>query len=233
MLIGGLQPFTLSDFPGRTAAIVFSQGCNFRCPYCHNRHLWPNRSDGADLVPVDEVLAFLFKRKDFLGGLVITGGEPTLQSDLSDFIRQVKRLGLEVKLDTNGSRPEAIEALLAEDLLDYVAMDVKAPCSKYDQLCGGAVDKAAIRKSIGLIAGSRVRHHFRTTFFKALLSLADVEVIRDMLPPHSEFHVQPYRDAKRPVRISEDNSHVRKVDCRTDEPCGQDHVYGFSEPVAY
>ncbi len=194
MNIAGLQRFTLSDFPGRTAAIVFTQGCNFRCPYCHNRQLWHCKSDTVAPIPQEKVLTFLAERRGYLKGLVITGGEPTLQVDLPVFIRKVKKLGLGVKLDTNGSRPEIVERLFSEALIDYIAMDVKAPFAKYDLLCGRTVDHAAIRKSIGLIAASPGHHHFRTTFYRALLSETDLQLIKDMLPPYADFHIQPCRD---------------------------------------
>ncbi len=195
MLIGGLQPFTLSDFPGRTAAIAFAQGCNFRCPFCHNRQLWSPACKDGQRVFEEDVLALLTNRRGYLSGLVITGGEPTLQADLLSFIRHVKRLGMAVKLDTNGSRPEILEMLLDEALVDHIAMDVKAPWNKYELLCGVEVDPSAIRQSIGIIAASTVAHHFRTTHIKALLDQTDVKAIRDMLPPHSEFRVQRHRDA--------------------------------------
>ena len=197
MLIGGFQPFTLSDFPGRTAAIVFTQGCNFRCPYCHNRRLWPNAPHTVDPPTAEEVLALLSKRRGYLRGLVITGGEPTLQTDLISFIREVKQLGMAVKLDTNGSRPNILEDLLVEALVDNIAMDVKAPWNKYALICGRGVDLSAIRQSIGIIAASLVPHHFRTTFFKTLLSQSDIEAIRNMLPPHSNLRIQPHREAQR------------------------------------
>ncbi len=194
MLIGGFQPFTLCDFPGRTAAIVFSQGCNFRCPCCHNRQLWPRRPGTLTAVAEEGVLTFLTQRRGRLGGLVITGGEPTLQPDLADFVREVKRLRIAVKLDTNGSRPEVIAALLSEALLDYIAMDVKAPMASYDRLCGVTVDPSAIGQTIGIIAASRIPHHFRTTFDRARLSEADLASIQAMLPPHADYRIQACRE---------------------------------------
>ncbi len=195
MNIGGFQPFTLSDYPGRTAAIVFMQGCNFCCPFCHNRQLWTRKSDGVTKMAASEVLNFLRQRHGRLSGLVITGGEPTLQADLLNFMIEVRQLGIAIKLDTNGSRPKALETLLNEELVDYIAMDVKAPYTKYDLLCGVAVDKSAIRKSISIIADSDIRHHFRTTFYPALLSESDLKSIRKMLPPTSDYCIQTYQDA--------------------------------------
>jgi pyruvate formate lyase activating enzyme len=196
MKIGGFQPFTLSDFPGRAAAIVFTQGCNFRCPYCHNRQLWPFKPKGPTQIREHGVLNFLKERRNHLSGLVITGGEPTLQTNLLSFVRKVKQLGLGVKLDTNGSRPAVLKNLLEESLVDYIAMDIKAPFAKYDALCGGSVNRSAIQSSIRMIATSEVPHHFRTTFYQELLSDIDIRAIRGLLPLHSDFCLQPYREPK-------------------------------------
>jgi len=194
MLIGGFRPFTLSDFPGTTAAIVFTRGCNLRCPYCHNRALWAASPKASDKAP-EEVLDFMAHRTGCLGGLVITGGEPTLQPDLPEFLRRVRELGFAVKLDTNGTLPDSLAGLLDHGLVDYVAMDIKAPISKYGLICGVAVDTDAILRSISLIAASGVPHHFRTTFFRPLLSEADLATIKTLLPVRSRFLVQPFWDA--------------------------------------
>jgi pyruvate formate lyase activating enzyme len=196
--LGGFQPFSLSDFPGQPAAIAFTQGCNFRCPYCHNPSLWPTRPSRSPVKTVPEVLAFLSARRSRLGGLVITGGEPTLQKHLAGFLAAVKGFGLAIKLDTNGSRPEVVAELLAEGLVDYIAMDVKAPLPKYDLLCGRAVDGAAIRRSMDLIAASGRPHHFRTTYYQDLLCQADLEAIKSSLPPRSAFKVQRCRSVLSP-----------------------------------
>lgn len=193
VLLGGFQPFSLSDFPGRAAAIVFTQGCNWRCPFCHNRALWPSRSPEPPVDTEPEVLSFLSDRKDRLGGVVVTGGEPTLQDGLARFLGKVKGLGLAVKLDTNGSRPEVVAALLAVDLIDYVAMDVKAPPEKYERLCGCPVDMALIRGTIDTITASGVPHHFRTTFYRELLSEADIDALKTLLPAGSKFTLQDYK----------------------------------------
>jgi pyruvate formate lyase activating enzyme len=195
MLIGGLQRFSLSDFPGKTAAIVFTQGCNFRCPYCHNRSLWPLYGATSPDVTTDRVLAYLERRKGLLGGVVVTGGEPTLQPDLSIFINDIRMLGFSVKLDTNGSRPEIVSGLLEERLVDYIAMDIKAPLEKYASLCGLPVDTNAICQSIEIITASGVAHHFRTTHFPPLLSEQDLAEIKAMLPSQAKHVVQPFRAA--------------------------------------
>ncbi|HPO83020.1 MAG TPA: anaerobic ribonucleoside-triphosphate reductase activating protein, partial [bacterium] len=125
MLIGGLHKLSLIDYPGKLSAVVFTRGCNFRCPYCHNPELIED--NGGDIIDEEEVFSFLDERKGKLDGVVMTGGEPTLQSDIAEFLEKVKRLGFFVKLDTNGSYPERIKELIDRKLLDYIAMDIKAP----------------------------------------------------------------------------------------------------------
>jgi pyruvate formate lyase activating enzyme len=162
MIIGGFQPLTLSDFPGHVAAIVFTQGCNWRCPYCHNRSLLKKRRPQQELIPETHVFDVLHRRRNELDGLVITGGEPTIQEDLPRFIRKVRSLGLTIKLDTNGSRPDVIRQLLEEGLLDYIAMDIKAPFDQYESIVRRPVDIDALQTSIELIKKSAVPHQFRT-----------------------------------------------------------------------
>ncbi|MDJ0781502.1 MAG: anaerobic ribonucleoside-triphosphate reductase activating protein [Desulfosarcinaceae bacterium] len=194
--IGGFQPFSLSDFPGRAAAILFTQGCNFRCPYCHNRSLWASVPLAPPALTISGVLAFLRERVGRLGGVVVTGGEPTLQAALADLLEAIKAIGLAVKLDTNGARPRVIEALLGRGLVDYIAMDIKAPPEKYDLLCGCHVDLGAIRRSMALIAASGVAHHFRTTLYPPLLSKRDIAAIRKWRPPTSAFRLQRYQEPR-------------------------------------
>lgn len=193
MVIGGFQPFTLSDFPGRPAAIVFTQGCNFRCPFCHNGALIPMKSPTRCLIAVDSVLSTLAMRRGRLGGLVITGGEPTLQEGLADFIREVRSMGFSIKLDTNGSRPWILRRLINEGLVDLVAMDIKATPERYRFLSGRPVDFDLIAESIDLIAKSPVEHLFRTTFVKALLNKDDIAAIRRLIPGKSRYIIQPFR----------------------------------------
>jgi pyruvate formate lyase activating enzyme len=190
MKIRGMQPVTASDFPGRLAAIVFTQGCNFHCPFCHNGSLLP--MDADSLIGEDTVLGFLQKRKKLLDGVVISGGEPCLQDDLAGFCRQVREMGYAVKLDTNGSRPAVIEGLLAENLVDFIAMDIKAPMSRLPALTGTSLFGPQIRRSISLIAASGVDHLFRTTDVKPLLSSDDHRGIKELVPPGSLHIVQPF-----------------------------------------
>lgn len=194
MRIGGWVKFSLCDYPGTPAAVVFTQGCNFRCPFCHNGPLIPRRVPPGRLIPEAAVLDFLSERRGELQGLVISGGEPTLQADLDAFLRRVRRLGYLAKLDTNGSRPDVLRRLLSEHLLDYVAMDVKAPARAYVRLTGRrALSTDAIASSIRCIASSGVAHEFRTTWVKPLLTPDDLRDIRRMLPDGSAHRVQPFR----------------------------------------
>jgi pyruvate formate lyase activating enzyme len=190
MKIGGLQPVTASDFPGRMAAIIFTQGCNFHCPFCHNGSLLPMNVD--TLVGEDTVFAFLQKRRKLLDGVVISGGEPCLQDDLAGFCRQIREMGFAVKLDTNGSRPEVVEGLLNKNLVDFIAMDIKAPLSRLTELTGRVSLGPQIRRSISLIAASGVDHLFRTTDVKPLLSPEDHGRIKELVPPGSLHVVQPF-----------------------------------------
>ena len=191
MLIGGFQSFTLSDYPGKPAAIIFTQGCNFKCPFCHNQHLLRTPEHHSPSME-EGVLGFMEKYTGMLEGLVVTGGEPTLQPDLMGFVSVIKSLGFAVKLDTNGSAPQCLLELLENKLIDYIAMDVKAPCNKYDQLCGTAVDIACIRDSMDLIASSGIPHHFRTTYYPALLGEEDIQDVRKLVPEGSQYVVQRY-----------------------------------------
>ena len=190
MRIGGFVPVSLCDYPCRVAAVIFTQGCNFRCPFCHNGGLIP---DDAAATSGDEVLRFLERRRRVLTGVVVSGGEPTLQPDLIDFCRTLKSLGYAVKLDTNGSRPDVLAALLAEGLVDYVAMDVKAPASAYDRLTGVRTPMARLWESMNLVAASGLPHQFRTTYVQPLLSADDLAAIRAALPAGSPHVVNAFR----------------------------------------
>ena len=176
MKIGDIQRFSLIDYPGRICATVFTQGCNFRCPYCHNPELViPSlyREGMAD----NEVFAFLKKRRGKLDAVNITGGEPTLQPDLIEFIKQIKSLGYMVKIDTNGSFQEILRKLIDGKLLDYIAMDVKAPLEKYGEVTGSSIAPEDIVESIKLIMDSGIDYEFRTTIVKSLLTETDIEKI--------------------------------------------------------
>ena len=190
MRIGGFLPFTLSDFPGYTAAVVFTQGCNFRCPFCHNGDLLPN---GPGRMAEAEVLARLEGRRGRLGGVVLSGGEPTLQPDLPDFCARLKALGFAVKLDTNGSRPAVLRTLFAAGFLDAVAMDLKAPPHAYARLAGVPDAWPVIQDSIRIVAESGITHVFRTTVVPDLLSERDLAEIATLVPASSAHVRQPFR----------------------------------------
>ncbi|HOW57896.1 MAG TPA: anaerobic ribonucleoside-triphosphate reductase activating protein [Smithellaceae bacterium] len=195
MKIGGLQKVSLIDYPGLICAIVFSQGCNFRCPYCHNPELVEPRLFRADL-PEKDVLDFLSTRRGKLDAVSITGGEPTLQGDLQSFIVKLKKMGFAIKLDTNGSQPEVIKTLLAEKLLDFIALDVKGPLEKYSSIINAKIDSAAITASIKLVLKSGIPYEFRTTVVKSQLTEKDLTGIAKMLRGADKFILQQFVPVK-------------------------------------
>ena len=194
MVIGGLEKSSVVDFPGTIAAVIFLQGCNFDCWYCHNRSLLRNDPPQA-ACGADSVLAFLQRRRGLLGGVVISGGEPTLQNDLPLFVEKVRALDYRVKLDTNGSRPDMLSALVRAGMVDYVAMDIKAPPDRYADTAGVPVDMINLLKSIEVLRFSRVAHEFRTTFVPTL-SPDDILSIARLIAGAPLYALQQYR---RPV----------------------------------
>jgi len=193
MRIGGLNKFSLSDFPGCVAAVVFTQGCNFRCPYCHNGSLIPCHVPVNFLIPEEAFFEFLKVRLDRLDGVVISGGEPCIQPDLPIFLSQIKAMGFHVKLDTNGSKPEVLKRLLRSNLVDYIAMDIKAPLDKYDHLCGMHVPCSLIKESMKLISRSSVQHEFRTTVVESLLAPSDIASIQKLVSHDSKHRLQKFQ----------------------------------------
>ncbi len=176
MKISGLQKLTLLDYPGRVACTVFLGGCNFRCPFCHNSELLG--ADAETLMEPEELLAFLKSRVGILDGVCITGGEPTLQKDLPELLRSIKAMGYLVKLDTNGYRPDVLGALVAEGLVDYVAMDIKNSPERYAITCGlEKMDLSRIEESMRFLLEDAVNYEFRTTVVKPL---HDEEAIGEM-----------------------------------------------------
>lgn len=192
MKIGGFQALTLSDYPGHIASIVFAQGCNFRCPFCHNGSLLAFDRPRTELVDEDGVLGALENRAGFLDGVVISGGEPTIQKDLMAFIERIKEMGLKVKLDTNGSRPAVLRALLADRALDGAAMDIKAPFDRYPRLTGVEAPVEAVQESLHLLLEGDTPCEFRTTFVPSLLSEQDLDQIRSYLPDRTRYTVQAF-----------------------------------------
>ncbi|MCM1213009.1 MAG: anaerobic ribonucleoside-triphosphate reductase activating protein [Lachnospiraceae bacterium] len=195
MKIHGLQKTTLLDYPGHIAATVFTGGCNFRCPFCQNSSL-AVEPEGQPLIPEEEALAHLRKRQGVLEGVCITGGEPTLESGLREFIFKCRTLGYLVKLDTNGYRPEILREFLQEGILDYVAMDIKASPENYGKAAGiSGCDMDRIRESIRLLQTSGVPYEFRTTVVRGIHTVEEFEEIGKMLAGSSAYYLQAYRDS--------------------------------------
>jgi pyruvate formate lyase activating enzyme len=195
MLIGGFQRFSLIDYPGKICAIVFTQGCNFRCPYCHNPELVNPELFEAP-IPEQNILSFLAHRRGKLDAVEITGGEPTLQSDLMDFMSELKNLQYLVKLDTNGSNPEIISEAIEREIVDYLAMDVKAPLERYQEITDSWVDPAKIKHSIELIMSSGVDYEFRTTVVKSQLGKRDVLEIGRLIQGSKRYILQKFVPVK-------------------------------------
>ncbi|MCK5214059.1 MAG: anaerobic ribonucleoside-triphosphate reductase activating protein [Candidatus Omnitrophica bacterium] len=191
MRIGGFQKFSLIDFPGKVSCVIFTQGCNFRCSYCHNKKLvLPN--EFTSLMSEEEIMVFLEKRRHLLHGVVITGGEPTIQHDLKDFMRKIKALGYAVKLDTNGSRPDFLREIIDEKLVDFIAMDIKGPFSRYKELTGVDVDLNQILESVKLVEDSEIEYMFRTTVVKPLLQPQDLLQIAMQVKEPRKYVLQTF-----------------------------------------
>ncbi len=163
MIIGGFHPLSLCDFPNTPAAVLFLQGCNWRCSYCHNRELIP-LAPTAKALDYTEIFKLLQTRVKMLQGVVFTGGEPTLHSDIAEYMADIKALGLRIKLDTNGSNPQLLKKLIAAGLPDYIAMDIKAPFIKYKVITCCSVNQQALQQSIDLIAASGIDHQFKPLY---------------------------------------------------------------------
>lgn len=195
MNICGYQKTTLLDYPGHVAATIFTGGCNFRCPFCHNADL-VIRSSITNSISEEEIFNFLKKRKNVLSGICITGGEPTLQPDLPEFIQKVRSLGYKIKLDTNGYRPEVIDDLLTKNLLDYIAMDIKTGFSNYTKVSGVPnLNIKHIKESISLIENSDISYEFRTTVVKELHTETDFQEIALTLSSQSPYFIQSFKDS--------------------------------------
>ena len=192
MRISGLEKLTLTDYPGHIACILFTQGCNFKCPFCQNSPLLEYKEG---IIPEEDVFEYLNKRKKQLEGVVVSGGEPTIQKDLVSFITRVKELGLKVKLDTNGSNPMVLQELLDKNLLDYVAMDIKNVLSKYNPIIGCKTNIKNIEKSINILKNSKIDFEFRTTIMKEHHSIEDIKKICELVDGHKYF-LQNYQESE-------------------------------------
>lgn len=210
MIIGGLQKLSLLDYPGYIAAIIFTQGCNFHCQFCYNPMLvWPASREGSKLkykapsndwgqeghsgISEDDLFVFLKKRTGKLDAVVITGGEPTIQSDLSEFIEKIRALGYKIKLDTNGTNSTMLKKLLEKKLIDYIAMDIKAPAEKYEEVTGVKANLEEIKKSINLIINSGLPYEFRTTLVPGLHRPEDIAGIGKLIQGASLWYLQQFK----------------------------------------
>ena len=197
MQIGGLQKLTLIDYPGRLAATVFLCGCNFRCPWCYSSELvLPKKIKNQPKISEKEFFDFLNERKNLLEGVTICGGEPTVNKDLPQFCKKIRRLGYFVKLDTNGSNPEMLEELIDNKLIDYVAMDVKLPKERYPEIYGKRVKIKNIEKSINILKIKKIDSEFRTTVVPTILDKEDISKIVRWVGPAKRYYLQNFRPEK-------------------------------------
>ena len=189
MRIGGFQKTSLLDYPDCISAIIWTIGCNFRCPFCYNKNLVFGK---VESISEDEVLSFLKKRKGLLEGLVISGGEPLLHDDIADFVKKVKTLGYLIKIDTNGTFPERLKELIDNKLVDYISMDVKAPKNKYNKLTEIKADLTKIEQSIDIVKNNASDYEFKTTFVPDLLKKEDIVEIAKWLEGAEKFYLQQF-----------------------------------------
>ena len=194
MKIAGYEKISLQDYPNHISTIIFTQGCNIKCPFCQNSTLIPLEAE--NLIEEKEVLDYLSLRKNLLNGVTISGGEPTLQKDLKEFITKIKEIGLDVKLDTNGINYNLLKELIEEKKIDYVAMDIKNSFSKYSKTCGMAkMNMDNINKSIELLKENKVDYEFRTTVINELHTLQDILEIIKMIGD-SKYYLQNFRSSE-------------------------------------
>lgn len=210
--IGGLQKLTLIDYPGKIACTVFFAGCSFRCPWCYNPELvLPEKIKKQPLISEKDFFDFLKERKDLLDGVVLSGGEPCIFQDLTLFVEKIKKLGFSIKLDTNGSNPKKLKELIDKKLIDYVALDIKAPPEKYAKLIGLEnqifseeqrfrfwADRIVenVKESISLLKEKKVSYEFRTTLVPSLLKKKDVLKIARWIGPDEKYYLQNFRPEK-------------------------------------
>lgn len=195
MIIGGIQKVSLIDYPGKVSCVVFLSGCNLECPYCHNPDLVKGGPAAAS-VEEEEVYRFLRKHRDVLDGVVISGGEPTLQKDLFYFCEKIKQLGYPIKLDTNGSRPEVVERLIHEGLVDYIAMDIKTDPFYYSPDIVRDYDPGDIFSSIRVIMESGILYEFRTTCVRPIVGETAIERIAETIKGARLYALQRFRNSR-------------------------------------
>lgn len=187
MIIGGVKKISLIDYPNEISSVIFTQGCNMRCIYCHNSHLvLPERYSKE--ISIERVFDYLLCRKGKINAVVISGGEPTLHKDLPYFIKEIKNMGFLVKLDTNGTNPEMLKTIIDKNLVDFIAMDIKAPFEKYKKICGTEINTKKIVNSIEIIKDSSIEKEFRTTFVKKIQKKEDLFAIKEIICEHLTIH---------------------------------------------
>ncbi len=194
MLIKGFQKLTLLDYPGKTACTVFTGGCNYRCPFCHNAGLVTKMD--TEIIPESEVFNHLKKRQGILDGVAISGGEPLLQGDIEEFLKKIKELGYSIKLDTNGSFPDKLKSIIDNGLCDYVAMDIKNSKERYNETVGiDKFDISLMEKSVEILMNSDVQFEFRTTVTKNFHTVEDIEKIGEWIRGTEKYYLQNFVDS--------------------------------------
>jgi pyruvate formate lyase activating enzyme len=196
LVIGGLQKHSLIDYPGKISCVLFLSGCNFDCPYCHNPQLVGEADRRLETMAAEDVFDFLAQRRGWLEGVVISGGEPTLHPDLPDLCRRIRDLGYSVKLDTNGSRPQMIRALVRAGLLDYLAMDIKTEPERYAEGVARWCDRTALLASLQIIMDSGLDYEFRTTCVRPLVTSDTIRHIARLISGSRLYALQPFRECR-------------------------------------
>lgn len=218
----GIQKTSFIDYEGLISAVFFTKGCNFACPYCHNGHLLSKDADGIE-INEEDVFSFLEKRKNVLQAIVISGGEPSLHAEeLIEFLRKIREaFNFKIKLDSNGTNPELLSTLLEEGLIDYVAMDIKAPYTKYHEVTGVLTNVNKIKESVMIIKSSGIDYEFRTTVCNELLDKENIETIINAIKPFKRYYLQNYKEAENVLAGRENFTPVTFLD----EFIGVENVY--------
>ena len=190
--VKGWQKTSLIDYPGKICSVIFLPYCNFRCPFCQNPDLVKNPEEQPS-ISVEEIVKYIESKKEWIDGVCITGGEPTIHKDLPELIEKFKNIGMFVKLDTNGSNPEMLKELIKKGLLDYIAMDIKAPLEKYHIAAGVKVDTEKIKESINIIMNSGIDYEFRATVVPRLHKKEDLQKMAELVKGAKKFAIQQFR----------------------------------------
>ena len=219
MKLGGLEKFSGVDYDGKLACTVFTVGCNFRCPFCHNS---PLVIDTQTNLTEEEFFEFLQMRKGVLNGVCISGGEPTLQKDLPEFISKIKNLGYSVKLDTNGTNPEMLQYLIDNRLIDYVAMDIKNCFNGYNKVIGINFDITKVKQSIEILMQDKIDYEFRTTLVKEFHTLDDIMTCANEISGAKKLYLQKFKESD--TCLEKNLTEVSKIDAELYKEVFSDHV---------